>query len=637
MRKSNNKQKQTISSSLSGYSLVELAITLTLVAIIGGGLLSTAGSKQDAEQSDKIMHQLDAIEAALLKHVVIKGYLPCPASRDTVESSSTHGVADCDSGTGITSVGSNMEEVLIGVVPVRTLNLPGQYLYDSWGGRITYAMIRRLGGNATFMAGYATSATNGVIQIIDNGSPANQMHEVNADTVIAYALVSHGKDKKGAFSRSGNELEACTAGTPEADGENCDFLDLNPGNRDAIFRDIAINESDVEANYFHDFVRWMPLDELQQDAGTEEEEDPNDVADIDIYDSSACVIDSLNRSYCWGRNDDGQLGDDSTTDSTTPVQVYGGYTNWDVIATGHKETCAIRAGRLWCWGDNYYGQLGNNDATHTDEDSPVLVYGGYSDWVDVDMGKAFGCGLRNSGKIYCWGRNSQGNLGQGTDDVHSDIPLQVGTENDWEAIATGNYHACGIRRGQMWCWGYNSQGAIGQGHNTTPETLPLQVESATDWFYVTAGDKHTCGLRGSEESGGSAWCWGKNSKGGLGDNTIVDANLPQQVDGAATDWTSLSGGYNHTCGIRNGNAYCWGGDVNGSLGNGGSDSQAETPQQVSGSHTDWMQLSAGKEWTCGRRNNGELYCWGGQSYGLGDGSGTVNNVPLLIPGITTKD
>lgn len=156
---------------------------------------------------------------------------------------------------------------------------------------------------------------------------------------------------------------------------------------------------------------------------------------------------------------------------------------------------------------------------------------------------------------------------------------EVGTA-DWRTVSVGGYHSCGIRlTGRLYCWGSDSKGQLGNGGANTDQPTPVQVAGgATNWTQVTAGDNHTCARRAT----GRLYCWGADGGGQLGDG---GANLgqptPTEVAGSLTDWTHVEAGGIHTCARRaTKRLYCWGFDGNGRLGDGGANTSQPTPVEV---------------------------------------------------------
>jgi alpha-tubulin suppressor-like RCC1 family protein len=329
----------------------------------------------------------------------------------------------------------------------------------------------------------------------------------------------------------------------------------------------------------------------------------------------SCATTISGRLYCWGDNVSGELGDGTNTDSSVPVQV-GTDADWVSVSAGYYASCGIRAGSLYCWGYNGQGQLG--DGSTTNSNAPVQV-GTDTDWESVESGYYHACGLRRltptDAGVYCWGYNSNGQLGDGTN-TNSSSPVQVGTDTDWTEIDAGGYHNCGLRGGTLNCWGWNGEGELGLG-DTVSSNVPMQIGIGTDWIGITAGASHTCGLR----SPGTLHCWGYNRSYQLGIGTNVTGLAPFQV-GTADDWSSVAAGGTHSCAIRASTLYCWGVNSQGQVGD-GTTSVRKSPTQV-GTETDWTNVATGGYHSCGGRSNG-VYCWGQNTKGQ-VGNGTLTNV-----------
>ena len=357
-----------------------------------------------------------------------------------------------------------------------------------------------------------------------------------------------------------------------------------------------------------------------------------------------CALTSGGAAYCWGRNDAGQLGDGSTTTSSSiPVAVSGGLT-FSAIAAGYWHTCGLTtAGAVYCWGYSDQGQLGNGSTTYSL--APVAVSGGLT-FSAIAIGEAAShtCGLTDVGAAYCWGRNLEGELGNGSR-TSTSTPVAVSGGLTFRAMAAGGLHGCALTTlGEAYCWGSNSLGQLGIETGTGPETclrpgphpprgtddcstLPIRVSTARHWSDLAAGFVHTCGWT----PGGQGYCWGYNLLGQLGDGSTTSSATPVAVSGALT-LSAIALGRDHTCGLTIGGApYCWGYNLLGQLGDGSTTSSA-TPVAVSGGLS-FSATATGGNHSCGITSAGAVYCWGANDSGqLGDGTTTSGAIPVAVAG-----
>lgn len=173
-------------------------------------------------------------------------------------------------------------------------------------------------------------------------------------------------------------------------------------------------------------------------------------------------------------------------------------------------------------------------------------------WLVLRAGFYHNCGIKPDGSLWCWGFNNAGQLGNGIEDVDSAVPVQVGSATDWNQVAPGLYHTCGIRTGQMWCWGAGSSGQLGDGLSTK-SLLPVRVGTASDWKEVTTGGRFSCGIRGA----GDLYCWGSNGYGQLGVGDYTNRATPSPV--ADSPWKKVDAGRFHACAISAVDiVWCWG-------------------------------------------------------------------------------
>jgi len=308
-------------------------------------------------------------------------------------------------------------------------------------------------------------------------------------------------------------------------------------------------------------------------------------------------------AWAWGRNSYGQLGDNCTINRSSPVLVVGGFTDWCQVAAGGCHNIGLRTnGTIWAWGHNSYGRLGNN--TTISYSSPASVVGGFTDWCQVSAGRCQTLALRTNCTAWTWGRNNLGQLGDGTTIARSSPVSVVGGFTDWCQVATGSYHGLGVRcNGTAWAWGNNNCGQLGDNDVATcnRRSSPVSVVGGfTDWCHVSAGGYHSIGLR----SNGTVWTWGRNVGGALGIDSSTDTGIssPVSVVGGFTDWCQVSAGNAHILGLRtNGTAWAWGSGNYGLLGD-GFQSNRSSPVSVVGGFTDWCQVSAGLDTSIGLRS-----------------------------------
>jgi alpha-tubulin suppressor-like RCC1 family protein len=303
-------------------------------------------------------------------------------------------------------------------------------------------------------------------------------------------------------------------------------------------------------------------------------------------------------AWAWGRNNYGQLGDNSTTSKSSPVSVVGGFTDWVQIDAGALHTVAIRSnGTAWAWGSNGNGRLGDNSTTNTS--SPVSVVGGYTDWVQIRGGRFHTAAIRANGTAWAWGWNGYGQLGDNSTTSRRSPVSVVGGYTDWVQIdACFSFHTAAIRaNGTAWAWGRNGNGQLGD-NSTTNRSSPVSVVGGyTDWVQISAGGYHNAAIRAN----GTAWAWGRNASGQLGTNNTTNTSSPVSVVGGFTDWVQIDGGGYHTFALRaNGTAWAWGSNSNGRLGDNSTTNRSSPVSEVIG-FTDWVQIGGGREHNVGIR------------------------------------
>ena len=257
-------------------------------------------------------------------------------------------------------------------------------------------------------------------------------------------------------------------------------------------------------------------------------------------------------------------------------------------------------------------------------------------------GGAHTCALTPTGAAYCWGRAESGQLGVpapstmcATDAgsvacIKTAVP--VGGGLTFASLAAGGAHTCGLTGdGTAYCWGSNASGQLGD-NSTTRRTAPVAVMTQLKFGSLDLGEAHTCGL-----SAGAAYCWGDNTRGQLGDGTTASRPVPGPVGGFHSFTQIAAGGFNigHTCALTaDGTAYCWGDNEDGQLGIGSTDLEAHhTPTEVAGNIV-FAGVTAGLgSHSCGRTPSGATYCWGADVFGaLGNGSAGASSLPAPVSG-----
>jgi alpha-tubulin suppressor-like RCC1 family protein len=216
------------------------------------------------------------------------------------------------------------------------------------------------------------------------------------------------------------------------------------------------------------------------------------------------------------------------------------------VAHGH----AIRTnGTAWGWGYWTAGVLGDNGTGGVPRSSPVSVTGGFTDWCQISAGNTHALAVRQNGTAWGWGCGDAGKLGNNCTTNRSSPVSVVGGFTDWCQVSTGptSCHSLGVRQnGTAWGWGCGSIGRLGD-NTTADKSSPVSVVGGfTDWCQISIGSYEANAVR----TNGTAWAWGNNGGGGLGDGTTVNKSSPVSVVGGFTDWCQVSAGYWISAGIR---------------------------------------------------------------------------------------
>jgi len=339
------------------------------------------------------------------------------------------------------------------------------------------------------------------------------------------------------------------------------------------------------------------------------------------------AIDTNNFLYEWGSNISYQQGVGTTAATSSPQVVYtpGATLSWTAVSTGTSHTLAIStSGRLYSWGYNNNGQLG--DTTQTTRFMPQLVSGpAVTSWSAVAAGGSHSLAATNTGTLWGWGLNTSGQAGiNSLSSVSSPVAVSGPAGTSWSVIAAGLLHSVGVTTtGLLYAWGLNSSGQLGT-NSVTSVSVPTVVSgpTATSWTFVAAGSQAT--HASAITSGSLLYTWGYGGYYQLGYATTFNISSPVVVytPGATRSWVTVSMGASHTLGITtSGQMYAWGTNTSVQLGD-LTGINRNMPMLVSGpAGTSWSSIAAGGLHSLAITTQGALYAWGNGSNGaLGNNS-----------------
>ena len=308
--------------------------------------------------------------------------------------------------------------------------------------------------------------------------------------------------------------------------------------------------------------------------------------------------------WTWGSSLNGALGDNTTTNRSSPGTTAGAGTNWKQVAIGYATSLNVNArgahvlaiktdGTLWTWGNNFEGQLG--DGTTTSRSSPGTTAGGGTNWKQVALtcGLRFTAAIKTDGTLWTWGRNDLGALGDSTITPRSSPGQTAGLNANWKQVACGYAYTAAVKTdGTLWTWGDNGSGQLGT-NTTTARSSPGQTAGLNaNWKQVTCGAFHTAAVK----TDGTLWTWGGNSFGNLGDGTTTGRSSPGTTAGGGTNWKQTATGIHHTAAVKtDGTLWTWGRNNSGQLGDNTITNRSSPGTTVSNS--DWKQISCGTYYT----------------------------------------
>jgi cysteine-rich repeat protein len=415
------------------------------------------------------------------------------------------------------------------------------------------------------------------------------------------------------------------------------------------------------------------------------------IVDVEAGEDTTCALDSLGQVWCWGDDQDGQLGIGSIVDNPSP-QLVALPSAAEAISQGDQFVCALLVDdEVWCWGEGSDFQLGSGDLLHAQVPSQVLNAPAV-DLVEIESGMRGTCVLASTGDRWCWGYSVNGQLGfaplyqlepvmpsfsgplaglvldrpeidgvlcgvllDGTAECSGDgtlvaftaglpaagyfepvshhltLPTTLPLVSGIQQLRMGDSFICVTTATDVQCWGDNSNRQLGQGGTGTTDILtpvPVMGLGAVDELELG-------GLFACVRVGGTVQCWGNNSDLQTGEGSgITDQSLPVTVMGLA-DATAITLGEGHGCALRStGVVSCWGEDLYGQLGDADGDAaDSSIPVDVTGLPPGVAQIAAGQDHTCALAG-GEVYCWGEAAFGnLGQNDEVDSDTALLVPGL----
>jgi alpha-tubulin suppressor-like RCC1 family protein len=304
--------------------------------------------------------------------------------------------------------------------------------------------------------------------------------------------------------------------------------------------------------------------------------------------------------WLWGDGGNGRFGNNSTASQSSPVQTISGGTNWRLVSTGGFHTAAIKTdGTLWTWGTGGYGRLGNNTVTNTS--SPVQTISGGTSWRTVSVSRAHTAATKTDGTLWLWGAGGNGQLGNNLTNNQSSPVQTVSGGTTWRTASVGNNHTAATKTdGTLWLWGYSIFGQLGNNSNTSQSSPVQTISGGTSWRTASAGATHSAAIK----TDGTLWTWGNGSSGRLGNNCTISRSSPIQTVSGGASWRTVSAGYATAAIKTDGSLWLWGAGSYGRLGNNDITNQSSPVQTISGG-TSWRSAYVGATTTITIRED----CW----------------------------
>jgi alpha-tubulin suppressor-like RCC1 family protein len=334
--------------------------------------------------------------------------------------------------------------------------------------------------------------------------------------------------------------------------------------------------------------------------------------------------------WSWGSNIAGNLGDDTLTSKSSPIQTVSGGTNWKYVQSGGYVSAAIKTdGILWIWGNNNAGQLGNNSIINRSSPVQTVISG---IWAEVSTNGVTTAairgetGIKGGATLWLWGNATNGITGNNSVVTRSSPVQTISSGTNWKRISLGSTHATALKTDNtLWLWGSSDRGQLGNNAITSRSSPVQTISGGTNWCAVNAGAAHTAAIK----TDGTLWLWGYGFYGQLGTNTTATVSSPVQTVSGGTNWKAVSMGDCTTAAIKtDGTLWTWGHNAFGRLGDNSTIRRSSPVQTVSGG-TNWFKVALGPTSVGAIKTDGSLWLWGRNLGGrLGDNTVVNRSSPV---------
>jgi alpha-tubulin suppressor-like RCC1 family protein len=502
-----------------------------------------------------------------------------------------------------------------------------------WGNNNTYG---RLGNNSTSQYAYPVRVYNGAGDAVLDGQQVNSISASSDHNCVSANTQSYCWGNNDVYGKLGNNSNGVSLIPVAVNITGVTVKNIVASGTTNLTRE---SDGSVWRNYSQ--TTRMNLTELS-------ELNELTLQTVSTGNFHTCALSSGNLAYCWGSNANGQLGNGTLNNQLSPksIDMTGVLNGLTVskISSGRYHTCAIANGAAYCWGYNNYGQLGDNSTTQRTSPVAVNVAGVLSGKTitQIGAGDYHSCALTSDNIMACWGNNANGQLGDSSTNT-SYVPVAVNTSGvlsgkTISSISVGSFHTCVVADAQPYCWGYNANGQIGNGTTTNPTTSPAAVTtsgvlSGRTVTAVAAGYYHTCAIADN-----LAFCWGSDTNGKLGDSAATSSSTtPVAVDVSGVlsgrSVSHITAAIQTTCVVADNLAFCWGRN---NLGQFGDDTTTSSGVPVATSTSGYLAnktllaVDIRNEHGCATSSETKIYCWGWNDGRLGTNSTDTSFVPFPV-------